>query len=398
MKRPYTTAILLCAGKGSRMGADVPKQYVPLFGKPVCMHTAQHLQDCAAVDGIVIVCPEGDVQKMHSLSGQYGITKLICVCEGGQTRQASVWQAIAHLPPQTEFVAIHDGARCLIGAKEIEAVITQAYACEAAVAACAVFDTVKVTDSERMILSTADRESLSAVQTPQVFSLSLYKRAMKQAEQAGALYTDDSALLEAVGVRVRCVYHGAENRKITQPSDLAYAEFCLSRQENGEKNGALDMRIGHGYDVHRLKGGRALIVGGVSIPFEKGLDGHSDADVLVHAIMDALLGAAGLPDIGTHFPDTDPSYQNADSLKLLSLVSQMLREKGYRIANIDSTIVAQAPKMAPYIPQMKQKIAAALGCSEIFVNVKATTEERLGFTGSGDGISAHAVCLLCGTA
>lgn len=154
------------------------------------------------------------------------------------------------------------------------------------------------------------------------------------------------------------------------------------------------MRIGHGYDVHRLVEGRDLILGGVNIPYEKGLLGHSDADVLTHAVMDALLGAAALGDIGKHFPDTDPTYKGADSLKLAEHVAALLHERGYRIGNIDATVIAQAPKLSPHIPAMKQNLARALGCDESCINVKATTEERLGFTGEGLGIAAHAVCLI----
>lgn len=154
------------------------------------------------------------------------------------------------------------------------------------------------------------------------------------------------------------------------------------------------MRIGHGYDVHRLVEGRKLILGGVDIPYEKGLLGHSDADVLVHAVMDALLGAMGAPDIGQLFPDKDPAYKGADSLVLLSRVAELMKEKGYTLGNLDATILAQAPKLAPHIPAMKENIARVLGVAVDAVNVKATTEEHLGFTGSGDGMAAHAVCLL----
>lgn len=154
------------------------------------------------------------------------------------------------------------------------------------------------------------------------------------------------------------------------------------------------MRIGHGYDVHRLVEDRKLILGGVEIPYEKGLLGHSDADVLTHAVMDALLGAAGLGDIGKHFPDTDPAYKGADSLKLLEHVISLLHDKGWQVGNVDATILAQRPKLAPFIPQMRDNLAACMNVVPEQVNVKATTEEKLGFTGSGDGMAAHAVCLL----
>ena len=154
------------------------------------------------------------------------------------------------------------------------------------------------------------------------------------------------------------------------------------------------MRIGHGYDMHRLVEGRDLILGGVNIPYEKGLLGYSDADVLTHAIMDALLGAAALGDIGKHFPDTDPAYKGADSLKLAAHVAALLHAQGYRIGNIDATVIAQAPKLAPHIPTMRQNLAHALGCDQDCINIKATTEEHLGFTGEGLGMAAHAVCLI----
>jgi 2-C-methyl-D-erythritol 2,4-cyclodiphosphate synthase len=156
----------------------------------------------------------------------------------------------------------------------------------------------------------------------------------------------------------------------------------------------LDFRIGHGYDVHRLVEGRLLILGGVTVPYERGLLGHSDADVLTHAVMDALLGAAGLGDIGRHFPDTDPTYKGADSLKLLDHVMEVLRDNGWQVGNVDATVIAQRPKLAGYILEMRENLAARMGVSSAHVNVKATTEEKLGFTGSGEGISAHAVCLL----
>ena len=154
------------------------------------------------------------------------------------------------------------------------------------------------------------------------------------------------------------------------------------------------MRIGHGYDVHRLVEDRLLILGGVTVPYEKGLLGHSDADVLTHAVMDALLGAAGMGDIGKHFPDTDPTYKGADSLKLLDHVVALLKEQGWQVGNVDATVIAQRPTLAPFIPQMRDNLAQRMGVEPGQVNVKATTEEKLGFTGSGEGISAHAVCLL----
>ena len=395
MKKPFTTAILLCAGSGSRIGGTVPKQYLLLNKIPVCMHTASHFQKCDAIDAIILVCPSGDIKRMEDYVRKYGISKVVSICEGGRTRHESVCCGVSQLPSETEFVAIHDGARCLIEPYAIEQVIREAYVHKAAIAAGICVDTLKETDGNKNVLSTPDRNRYVNAQTPQVFEIGLYKKALKKSILENVEYTDDSALVEAISGAVKCVFHTSENRKITLQNDLEFAEFIL---KNRTKTKAECMKIGHGYDVHRLKVGRDLIIGGVKIPNEKGLDGHSDADVLVHAIMDALLGAAGLPDIGALFPDTDMKYHNADSLKLLAAVSELLLNQGYEIENIDSTIIAQAPKMAPHISQMKQKIAETLRCSENTINVKATTEEHLGFTGNGDGIAAHAVCLLRGTA
>jgi 2-C-methyl-D-erythritol 4-phosphate cytidylyltransferase/2-C-methyl-D-erythritol 2,4-cyclodiphosphate synthase len=194
--------------------------------------------------------------------------------------------------------------------------------------------------------------------------------------------TDDCSLFEMAGLPVRLTQGDYANIKITTKEDLP--------KQKGENK----MRIGHGYDVHRLVEGRKLILGGVEIPYEKGLLGHSDADVLAHAVMDAVLGAAALGDIGQHFPDTDPAYAGADSLRLAQAVAALVREKGWRVENIDATILCQKPKLAPHIPAMREKLAAAFGMPVENMSVKATTEEHLGFTGEGLGIAAHAVALL----
>ena len=235
-----------------------------------------------------------------------------------------------------------------------------------------------------MVENTPDRSTLYAVQTPQCFDRAAYLAALDELDEASArLVTDDCSLFELTGRPVELVQGDYANIKITTREDLP-------RTENGGKK----MRIGHGYDVHRLVEGRKLIMGGVTIPYEKGLLGHSDADVLLHAVSDALLGAAALGDIGKHFPDTDPRYEGADSLMLLREVGRLLDETGYTVGNIDATVLCQAPKLAPHIPAMRQNIANALGLALDDVSVKATTEEHLGFTGEGLGIAAHAVALI----
>ena len=219
---------------------------------------------------------------------------------------------------------------------------------------------------------------------------------MRQAQQEKLDFTDDCQLVEHIGQKVWLSEGDYQNIKITTPEDMVLAE-AIARQQDTQQRGEkseMEIRAGHGYDVHRLVEGRKLILGGVTIPWEKGLLGHSDADVLTHAVMDALLGAAALGDIGRHFPDTDPLYAGADSLELLRHVVKLLCQEGYAISNIDATVIAQRPKLKDFIPQMQQNIAAACGIAPAQVNVKATTEENLGFTGSGEGMSAHSVCIL----
>ena len=251
--------------------------------------------------------------------------------------------------------------------------------------AVAVKDTIKIAN-DGAVVQTPDRAALFAVQTPQCFCRNLYWKALEAVQgEKVHLVTDDCSLFELAGLPVHLTQGDYANLKITTKEDLPAAA-----QNKGENT----MRIGHGYDVHRLVEGRKLIMGGVTIPYEKGLLGHSDADVLLHAVSDALLGAAALGDIGKHFPDTDPRYEGADSLMLLREVGRLLDETGYTVGNIDATVLCQAPKLAPHIPAMRQNIANALGLALDDVSVKATTEEHLGFTGEGLGIAAHAVALI----
>ena len=275
----------------------------------------------------------------------------------------------------------------------IEQCIQAAVEYGAATAAVRVKDTIKQANEEGFIEQTPDRSRLYLTQTPQVFEAGLYRRAVKQAQREGLDFTDDCQLVEHIGHAVKLCEGDYRNIKITTPEDIAVAKAMAGQREQQEEK-RMEIRTGHGYDVHRLTQGRKLILGGVEIPWEKGLLGHSDADVLVHAVMDALLGAAALGDIGRHFPDTDPRYAGADSICLLKQVVLLLKGKGYSISNIDCTIIAQRPKLKNYIPQMAKNIADACQIDTEQVNVKATTEEQLGFTGSGEGMSAHSVCLI----
>ena len=275
----------------------------------------------------------------------------------------------------------------MITPDDIEIVLSKAYQTGAASAARSINDTVKNVDLG-IIVNTVPRENLMLAETPQIFSTALYKKAISNADNG---ITDDNMLLEKAGIPVSMVLLNHPNVKITTKADLEYAEFLLVK--SGEAVAA-DFRVGQGYDAHRLVEGRDMILGGVRIPFEKGLLGHSDADVLVHAIIDAILGAMGYGDIGRHFPDAAEEYRGISSIKLLRRVADMVDNAGFEVVNIDSTVVLQSPKLSPYIEKMQKNISDALGIFCECVNVKATTEEHLGFTGRGEGAKAEAVALV----
>ena len=251
-------------------------------------------------------------------------------------------------------------------------------------------DTVRISDPDGGS-ACPPRERVYTVRTPQTFSLELYRYAL---ENASGDFTDDAQLLDAVGISPHITLGKYSNIKLTTEEDVAAARAIIGAGEQSKGEGFV--RIGQGYDVHRLTEGRKLILGGVDIPYNKGLLGHSDADVLVHAIMDAVLGAAAMGDIGKLFPDTDERFRGADSLELLKEVCLRVRAEGFEIGNIDSTVLAQAPKLSPHIDRMRENIASAAGISKGRVSVKATTEEGLGFTGAGEGIAAQAVAVITG--
>ncbi|MEA4912259.1 MAG: 2-C-methyl-D-erythritol 2,4-cyclodiphosphate synthase [Oscillospiraceae bacterium] len=376
---PKVSAILVAGGASARMGG-IDKLFVSLRGATVLERSLAALQQCGHIDEIVVVAGAANLERVRAASAPF--SKVCAVVEGGATRFDSVQNGAAAAGADADYYAIHDAARPLVSGAVLAAAIAGAEAFGAAAPGVPVADTIKQLDGERVIVATPDRADLVAIQTPQVFEAALYRAAAKH--YSGGAY-DDCQIVERAGRRVRVTEGDVDNFKITTREDVARARAVL---------GEAAMRVGHGYDVHRLVEGRKLILGGAEIPYEKGLLGHSDADVLVHAVMDALLGAAALPDIGALFPDTDPAYAGADSLRLLADVAERLRAAGYAVGNIDATILCQRPKLRPYIDCMRGNIARVLGIEEDCVGVKATTEEGLGFTGAGEGIAAHAVVLL----
>ena len=381
------SVLIMSAGTSSRMGED--KQRILISGKPVLMRSVEAFLPFSEVREILVVTSPEKTAEYEAILSPLGDSRVRVLGCGGKTRQQSVFAGIRAVSEQAEFVAIHDGARPLVPAEVIAEAFRTAAESDAAIPALPVKDTIKMV-KDGVIVQTPERSSLFQAQTPQVFRKQEYLDAMEQALAENLDFTDDAQLFERTGRQVRITKGSEANLKITTPADIPAAEAALCKVKTEEKT----MRIGHGYDVHRLVPERKLILGGVKIPYEKGLLGHSDADVLLHAIMDAMLGALALGDIGGHFPDNDPAYKGADSRVLLREVNRLIREAGYRPGNIDATVAAQAPKLKPHIPAMREKIAADLSIPVSAVSVKATTEEGLGFTGSGEGISATAVCLL----
>lgn len=369
--------ILACGGKSLRMGEN--KLLIDCGGIPLIKRTCLSFRGIEEIKRLIIAVPEGDIPFYDELMSDIGISYLLVA--GGKTRQESIHNAV--LMAKEDIIIIHDGARPFLSRELILRSLEDAYRYGNSVACVPAKDTIRYCDSESSYCP--KRENLYTVQTPQSFSRRLYLYAADMAEES---FTDDAQLLDSIGIKPHLTKGEYSNIKITTPEDLMYLKN-YSQEE---------LRVGHGYDVHRLVKGRELILGGVKIPYEKGLLGHSDADVLLHALMDALLGAAALGDIGKHFPDSDPSYSGISSMTLLEKVYDLLALAGYKPSNADITVIAQEPKLAGYIQKMRDNISLALGLDRDRISVKATTEEGLGFTGNKEGIAAHAVVTIKGVA
>ena len=384
-----TALIIAAAGNSSRMGAGVDKQFVMLAGKPVLWHTVNAFAQLTQIRQMLVTVSPGNADRVSALLQQMGVGIPWQVVAGGAERQDSVRNALELVSPSVELVMVHDGARPFVESSCVLKSMQTAAETGAAVVAVPVKDTIKCSDAAGNVEQTLDRSRLWQVQTPQTFRRELLIKAHEQAAVAGVVATDDAALVEWAGGSVNLVRGSYYNFKVTTPEDLVLAEAVAA-----ERSGRRMQRVGFGYDVHQFVAGRPLMLGGVEVPHDRGLEGHSDADVLLHAISDALLGAAGLGDIGKHFPDTDPRYKGISSLLLLREVCRKLNEAGYKTQNLDAVIAAQEPKLAPFIARMNETIAAALDISVAQVNVKATTTERLGFVGRKEGIAAQAVVMI----
>jgi 2-C-methyl-D-erythritol 4-phosphate cytidylyltransferase/2-C-methyl-D-erythritol 2,4-cyclodiphosphate synthase len=366
-------AILVAAGSGSRFGAETPKQFLPLAGKPVIRHSAEALAQY--VDALQ---PVGDASLIGDALA--GLSHLPPVA-GGETRQDSVRLGLeALVPTAPDMVLVHDAARPMIPARTIPALLAALETTAGAIPALPVADTLKRVERGR-ITATVSRDALCRAQTPQAFRFPVLLAAHRAG--IGASATDDASLLEAVGEPVAIVPGSDDNIKLTYTEDMARLERIMSSQ--------LVPRVGTGFDVHVLEAGRKLMLCGIAVPHDKGLAGHSDADVGIHALCDAIYGALAEGDIGRHFPPSEAAWRDADSARFLAHAAERIAARGGLLVNADVTLICERPKIAPHAAAMAARLAAILGVDAGRISVKATTTERLGFTGRGEGIAAQAV-------
>jgi len=396
----YVAAIVAAGGSGRRFGGARPKQLIDVAGRTVLERSVRAFLDHPRVDEVVVALPADLASSPPAFLG--GAPKPLRVVAGGERRQDSVANAFAAIGPLADVIVIHDAARPLVDADLIERTIAAAAASGAAIAAVPAHDTVKLaasTDADtRVVERTLDRTRVWLAQTPQAFTRRVLEDALAQGRN-GRTGTDEAALAEQAGHPVRLVEGSSRNLKITTPEDLAQVERWLAESRSGPSPSAPrpgTIRVGIGYDSHRLVEGRPLLLGGVAIPHSRGLAGHSDADALCHAVTDAILGAASLGDIGRHFPDTDPQWKDADSLVLLGRAMEMVRAKGYEVRSVDAVVIAERPKLSPHADQIRASLAGALSIDVDAVSVKGKTNEGMGEVGRGEAIVVHAVAILEG--
>ena len=380
----HVAAIIAAAGRGVRLGAGVRKQFLDLGdGQVMLERSIAAFANTESVKEIVVALPP-DVTYDPRASD-----KPIRTVAGGTRRQDSVANAFAAVSTIADVIVIHDAARPFVSVELIDRTVRAAYEYGAAIAALPVTDTVKqiAEGSRRVISGTLPRDTIVLAQTPQAFRRDILARAMAVAE--GSEATDEATLVERAGFPVHVVDGEAANIKVTTQADLSDARARMNTAA-----GQSTVRIGTGYDLHRLVEGRPLVLAGVRVPFERGLQGHSDADIVCHAVTDALLGAAAAGDIGQLFPDTDPQWKDADSLRLLREAVTVVTNSGHAIVNVDVTVVAERPKLRPYVENMRANLAEALGIPREAVSIKGKTNEGIGEIGRGEAMACHAVALL----
>ena len=394
----HVTAIVAAGGRGERLGASQPKQMLVVGGRSILERSVQLLVAHPAVDEVVVALPPDLAAQPPAWLTRPG--KAVRVVPGGPRRQDSVAQAFAAISAQTDIVVIHDAARPFASASLVSRAIEAAVETGAALAALPARDTVKraamgpaeattgPAEAGPYVLETLPRDTIHLAQTPQAFRRDVLAAALAYGSREAIDATDEATLAERAGHRVRLIEGEMTNIKITTQEDLAMAEV-LARPA-----GQVAGRAGIGYDIHRLVEGRPLILGGVTIPFERGLIGYSDADALCHAITEAILGAAAAGDIGRHFPNSDPQWKDASSIDLLRRAAAVVAQCGLRVENVDASILAERPRLAPFVDEMRANVAAALGVEVGRVSVKGKSNEGVGEIGRGEAIAVHATAFL----
>lgn len=378
-------ALLTAAGTGARFGSPTPKQYLPLLGRPVLRHAAEALLEGGEVALIQPVCAAGEEARVAALLA--GLPALPPVA-GGATRQASVragLEALARRDPVPDIVLVHDAARPVVPAGTVARLLAALATAPGAIPAQPVADTLKRAGDAGMIAETVPRAGLHRAQTPQGFRFATLLAAHRAAP-AGLEATDDAQLLELAGQPVALVAGAESNVKITVPEDLDRVEAALMAR--------MIPRIGTGFDVHRIEAGRPMVLCGVTVPCEFGLEGHSDADVGIHALCDAIYGALAEGDIGRWFPPSEAKWKGADSALFLRHAAGRIAARGGVLANADVTLLCERPRIGPHRDAMQARLADLLGVEPGRIGVKATTTERLGFTGRGEGIAAQAAAMV----
>ena len=377
------SAIIAAGGAGRRLGSAKPKQLLDIGGGSMLSHSLRAFLDHPRVSEVVLVKPAG---PLALLLADLSSTQKLRTVDGGPRRQDSVANGFEAADIRSEVILIHDAARPFVTADLISRTIDAAAEHGAAIAALPSRDTVKRVDGG-VIVDTIPRESIYLAQTPQGFRRDVLAAAVRLGRE-GIEATDEAGLAERAGFRVHVVDGDSGNVKITTEDDLMAARHRMTAAT------AARQRIGTGYDLHRLVEGRPLVIAGVTIPFDRGPLGHSDGDVACHAATDAILGAAGLGDIGRHFPDSDPKWKEADSLALLADAVRMLGEAGYQVINVDLTVILERPKIKDAIDDMRSRLASAIGVDRDAISIKGKTNEGVDAVGRGEAIAAHAVALV----
>lgn len=415
----HVTAIIAAGGRGERFGASQPKQLLSVGGRPILARSVEAFASHPAIDAIVIALPQTLVddppEYLRAVGGFDARGKPLHLVAGGERRQDSVANAFRAAGDATDLIVIHDAARPFASADLIARTIAAAATSGAAVAAVQSRDTVKLayrrggdahaplnadaSRDARFVAETLPRERVYLAQTPQAFQRDVLRRALDICARDGLDATDEAALVELAGLPVSLVDGEASNIKITTPEDLRIAEAIAAETAGGRRPSDIGLpvrtgRAGTGYDLHRLVDGRPLILGGVTIPSDRGAAGHSDADAVCHAVTDAILGAAALGDIGRHFPDTDARWKDADSIELLRRVVALVAAQGLMVGNVDVTVILENPKIRDHVDAMRASLAAALGVDVARVSIKGKTNEGVDAVGRGEAIAAHAIALL----